>query len=84
MNSGRWERIQSVFHEVADRPAAEQRGFLEAACADDPTLIAEVLALLDEDARTSVLDRDVASVARDIVGLRRPRPRRPAPPTRSI
>jgi len=68
MNSGRWERIQSVFHAVADRPAAEQRGFLEAACADDPTLIADVVALLDGDARSSLLDRDVASVAGDVLG----------------
>jgi hypothetical protein len=71
MDSGRWERIQSVFHDVADRPAAEQRGFLEAACADDLTLIADVVALLDEDARTSLLDRDVASVARDVLVIDR-------------
>ncbi|HLG54871.1 MAG TPA: hypothetical protein VI485_06045 [Vicinamibacterales bacterium] len=71
MNDERWERIQSVFHDVADRPAAEQRGFLEAACADDPTLIADVVALLDEDARSSLLDRDVASVARDVLVIDR-------------
>jgi hypothetical protein len=64
----RWDRVQSVFHEVADRPAAGQRGFLEAACADDPTLIADVLALLNEDAQASLLDRDIASVVRDVVG----------------
>jgi len=71
LNDERWERIQSVFHDVADRPAAEQRGFLEAACADDPTLIADVVALLDEDARSSLLDRDVASVARDVLVIDR-------------
>ena len=76
----RWDRVQSVFHEVADRPAAEQRGFLEAACTDDPTLIADVLALLDEDAQASLLDRNIASVVRDVVGaMRIDRVERPTP-----
>jgi hypothetical protein len=82
MDSARWDRIQSLFHDVADRPAPERRVVLESACGDDLALIAEVLALLDADARTSLLDRDVASVARDIVGTRRPRPRVTRRPSR--
>jgi serine/threonine-protein kinase len=67
MDSARWERVQSLFHEVADLPASERRACLDASCADDPTLVDDVLALLDEDGRTSLLDRDVSVIARDVV-----------------
>jgi len=64
MDRVRWERIQSLFHAAADLPPAEQRSFLSGACADDPTLIGETLALLTEDARgESILDRGVAHAA---------------------
>jgi serine/threonine-protein kinase len=60
----RWQRIQELFHRVADLPPAERRAALEAACAGDPGLISEVLALADEDDRAdSVLDRGLAGVA---------------------
>jgi len=46
---------------------AEQRGYLESQCADDPSLVAETLSLIAEDARGgSLLDHGVASVARDV------------------
>ncbi len=68
MDSTRWQKIQSLFHETADLPEAEQRIFLERACADDPSLIHEVLILLEEDARgASMLDGDVAQVAHQIL-----------------
>src|SRR5262245_10235965 len=67
MDSARWNRVQSLFHDVADRPATERRARLDASCADDPTLVDDVLALLDEDGRTSLLDRDVSVIARDVV-----------------
>lgn len=68
MDSSRWERIQSLFHDTADLPAADQRTFLETACGDDRELIAEVLALLEEDARgASLLDRDLAQVAHQVL-----------------
>jgi serine/threonine protein kinase len=70
MDSARWDRIQELFHQVADRPPDERRLVLEAACSDDPTLVSDVLALLDEDAHTSLLDHDVADLARDVVGPR--------------
>src|SRR3989441_7109986 len=64
MDAARWERVQTIFHEVADLPQPAQRAFLEAECREDPTLMAEVLGLLEEDARgASLLDRDVADVA---------------------
>jgi serine/threonine protein kinase len=68
MDGARWDRVQSLFHDVADRPVADRRRLLETACADDPTLVGEVLALLDEDARTSLLDHHVADLARGVVG----------------
>ena len=64
MNGDRWERIQSLFHEAGDLPAAEQRPYLERACGGDAGLLAAVAAMLEEDARhASLLDRGIAEVA---------------------
>ena len=69
MDATRWTRVQSLFHAAADLPLAEQSAFLTSACTDDPSLIAETLALLVEDARgSSILDRGVASAAQHIFG----------------
>ena len=68
MDSARWERIQTLFHEALDLPAPEQHPFLKAACSDDTALLAEVEALLAEDAQSgSLLERDVAHVAYDLL-----------------
>lgn len=68
MDSARWTQIQSLFHDAADLPKAEQRDFLASKCASDDVLLADVLALLEEDARSSsLLDRDVAHVAHQIL-----------------
>src|SRR6058998_72383 len=68
MDAARWERIQALFHEVADLPEPAQRASLEAQCAEDPALITEVLSLLEEDARgDSLLDRDAAHVAAEVL-----------------
>ena len=68
MDSTRWERIQSLFHDVADLPEPEQHAFLKTACGDDDELVAEVLALVVEDASsTSLLDRDLAQVANELL-----------------
>jgi serine/threonine-protein kinase len=64
MDSQRWERLQSIFHGAADLPVDQQKAYLQSACADDPTLLPQVLAMLEEDSRgDSVLDRDLADVA---------------------
>jgi len=69
MDSTRWNRIQAVFHEAADLPRSEHRAYLRLACEGDESLIAEVEALLSEDAQgSSLLDRDVAVVAHEILG----------------
>jgi serine/threonine protein kinase len=75
MDSNRWTQIQSLFHDAADLPKSEQRPFLESACGSDDILLADVLALLDEDARSSsLLDRDVAHVADQILNDKSPQP----------
>jgi serine/threonine protein kinase/tetratricopeptide (TPR) repeat protein len=68
MDSDRWQHIQSLFHEAADLAPDEQRAYLERACSGDGTLLASVLAMLEEDARAaSLLDRDVAHLAHQML-----------------
>src|SRR5580693_1333549 len=68
MDSSRWQRVQTLFHEAADLPSSEQRGFLETKCGDDVALVSEVLILLQEDSRGgSMLERDVAHVAHQVL-----------------
>jgi serine/threonine-protein kinase len=68
MNAERWDRIQSLFHEAAALPESERRAFLKSSTSGDPGLVAEVLALLDEDSRGgSLIDRDIATVASDVI-----------------
>ena len=64
MDSARWERIQSLFHEAIELLENERAIFLESACAGDDALLADVLAMLEEDGQSkSVLDSDVAHLA---------------------
>jgi eukaryotic-like serine/threonine-protein kinase len=68
MDGARWERVQAVFHAVADLPPEERHARLDAECAGDEALRAEVLGLLEEDARGgSVLDRGVARIAHEML-----------------
>ena len=74
MDSTRWNQIQALFHEAADLPHLQQCAFLQSACGDDAMLLAEVTALLEEDARgSSLLDSDVAHVAHQILDESIPR-----------
>src|SRR6202050_2036015 len=67
MDSARWQRVQTLFHQAVDVPEEEQRVFLETRC-DDAALVGEVLILLQEDARGgSFLDRDIAQVAHEVL-----------------
>jgi serine/threonine-protein kinase len=69
MDPIRWRRIQSLFHAALAHAPDERHAFLRQATADDPSLTQDVLDLLAEDAReASVLDRDVAGLASDILG----------------
>jgi eukaryotic-like serine/threonine-protein kinase len=69
MDTARWERVQTLFHAAADLSTGERGTFLKDACQDDETLVADVVAMLEEDASgASVLDRDVANLAHSIIG----------------
>ena len=58
MDSARWERIQSVFHQIADLPAAERSAALDHLCGEEGAIRAEVLSLLEEETTgESLLDR---------------------------
>lgn len=58
----RWARIRPLLDAAWDRPPDERAAFLDAACADDPALRAEVEAYLDAyDAAPSFLDGDAAA-----------------------
>ncbi len=68
MDAERWERIQGLFHAAADLDEAQRRAFLDEQCAGDDDLAAEVLSLLEEDARhDSLLDRGIARAAGDVL-----------------
>jgi eukaryotic-like serine/threonine-protein kinase len=69
MDSARWEQIQAIFHDAAERPEHERNAFVEAACGTDGQLITEVLAMLKADSRrVSLLDRGLSDVAYRMVG----------------
>lgn len=68
-DAARWEKVQAIFHEVADLPESERDDFLKTRCAGDAALFAEVTALLEEDARgVNLLERGVADVADRVFG----------------
>ncbi|NBC16418.1 MAG: tetratricopeptide repeat protein [Bacteroidetes bacterium] len=50
MDSDRWRRIGTLFDQAVALPPDARRAFLDDACADDPALRDEVLALLEADA----------------------------------
>lgn len=57
MDTTRWHRIEAVFEAVADLQAgAGRRARVEALCEHDASLVAEVEALLDEEARLNESD----------------------------
>ncbi|MGH9674526.1 MAG: tetratricopeptide repeat protein [Bryobacteraceae bacterium] len=69
MDTARWEQVQALFHEAADKPTAERHSFLKTACGGDEQLAAEVIALLEQDDRgSSLLDRGAAQVAGEVLG----------------
>ena len=68
MDSERWERIQSLFHEAAELPEAQREAYLELSCGTDASLIAEVLALLDADSiSASIVDSEIRELARNVM-----------------
>lgn len=53
MDAGRWQKLQTLFHAAADMAPDERGAYLEAACGDDPAMLAEALRLIEQDARPS-------------------------------
>jgi len=43
----RWRRVETLFHEAVDRPAADRASYLRDQCRNDPGLFNEVLSLLE-------------------------------------
>jgi eukaryotic-like serine/threonine-protein kinase len=71
VTSARWQAIERLYHEAAALQAEERRPFLQAACAEDPTLAAEVEDLLAHASETPgildtpAIDRLAQAVAAD-------------------
>ncbi|MFN8580335.1 MAG: serine/threonine-protein kinase [Gemmatimonadaceae bacterium] len=69
MDAARWERVQELFHHALDVPVAERASWLRAACGDDAALLDDVVSMLEHDTRgDTILDRDLANVASDVMG----------------
>jgi eukaryotic-like serine/threonine-protein kinase len=68
VDSARWQRIEALFHEAFELPAAERQPFLESACDGDSAMASEVLGMLEEDyAGDSLLDHDVGEIAQEFL-----------------
>ncbi|HEY4099512.1 MAG TPA: serine/threonine-protein kinase [Gemmatimonadales bacterium] len=71
MDAARWARVQALFHEALSLPAPEREAFLDAQSGGDRSLVDEVTALLQEDAREDLLlDRGVGAIAGEMIGRR--------------
>ena len=68
MDAARWDRVQKLFHSVADLAEPGRSAFLQEECGQDRALLAEVRRMLEEDGRSWLLDRDVTEVATDMFG----------------
>ncbi|HEX6049708.1 MAG TPA: protein kinase [Gemmatimonadaceae bacterium] len=68
MDPERWRRIEALLDAALDLPAAERAGFLATECTDDPTLAAEVTAILTAgEAPDAVLDHSAARFGASVV-----------------
>ena len=67
MTPAQWARVTALFDEARTQPAAARVAFVESACADDPVVRAEVLALLDADRDDAFLEGGAAVQPRDLL-----------------
>jgi serine/threonine-protein kinase len=68
MDSARWNRVQTLFHETITTPPAARRSFLESVCDGDSLLVEEVMALAEADASgKTLLDEALNSVAGELL-----------------
>ena len=70
-----WRRLNEIFDQVAELPAAEREERVRRACADDPELLEEALALVGEADRVEdeFLDRPLADRALSLLKAERGR-----------
>ena len=75
MNRETWRRLNEIFDEVAELPAAEREARVRQACADDPELLDEALALVAEtdQVEEEFLDRPLADRALSVLEAERGR-----------
>jgi serine/threonine-protein kinase len=59
--------MQDLFHRATELPTGGQRSFLEGECGNDAVLLADVLGMLDEDARETLVDSELGAVARRVL-----------------
>lgn len=79
MESTRWDRIQTLFHQAIDLPEDQRAAFLESTCGSDSALMVEVLAMIAEDDQSkSLLDSDVAHIAAQVLDETQQVPANPA------
>ena len=64
MSDARWQRVKQLFGDALEQPAPARAAWLEAAAGDDPSLAAEVAALLAAyDEADDRLEQGAAGVA---------------------
>src|SRR5580704_10216097 len=69
MDRAQFERIQAIFHKVAERPEPERQTLLDAECGGDAEVMASVQAMLKADrASASLLDRGLPDIAYRMLG----------------
>ena len=79
MTPDRWQEVQALFLAAADLAPAARAAYLAEACAGDPTLRDEVLALLAADGRANAspfITGAVAAAAEAVAGAAPPAPSR--------
>ena len=66
MDPDRWYRMQAIFHAALEAAESQRAGVIETACAGDEALARSVTAMVEADARSTLLDGDVGTLARDV------------------
>ncbi len=69
MDSQRWQKVEALFNEALELPAAQRKAWLGRACGDDLDLFNEVESLLDSDSEDPA-ELIVSQVQNAVVGLR--------------